>query len=249
MERLDEIARRHDLLLIEDAAHAVGASYRGHPLGSLGSMATVSFHETKSPQCGEGGALLVNRPDLVARAEVIQEKGTDRSRFFRGEIDKYTWQDLGSSYLLSEVAAAFLWGQLEHADPVTAERQRIWQRYDEALEPLEEDGLLRRPIVPPGCVHSGHLYYVLMPTAEARDEMLSALRERGVNAVFHYLPLSSSPGGSRFGRTGGPVPVTADASARLLRLPLWAGLTEAQLDTVIGAVADCARAVSATALA
>jgi dTDP-4-amino-4,6-dideoxygalactose transaminase len=236
MGRIQQIADRHGLVLIEDAAHAISASHNGKPLGSVGQLATFSFHETKNLQCGEGGALLVNDPELVARAEVIQEKGTDRNRFFRGEVDKYTWQDLGSSHLLSEVAAAFLWAQLEHAAEVTAERRAIWDRYYHALAPLEEDGLLRRPVVPTGCVHSGHLFYILLPTGAIRDRMLNELSERGIHAVFHYLPLHASPGGRRFGRLGGPVPVTEDASARLLRLPLWTGLGESRVETVIEAV-------------
>jgi len=234
--RIRGIADRHGLVLIEDAAHSIAASCDGQPLGSVGQLSTFSFHETKNLQCGEGGALLVNDPGLVARAEVIQEKGTDRSRFFRGEVDKYTWQDVGSSYLLSEVAAAFLWAQLENAAEVTAERRAIWDHYYHALAPLEDDGLLRRPVVPPGCVHSGHLFYILLPTGAMRDRVLSELNERGVHAVFHYLPLHASPGGQRFGRVGGPVPVTEDASVRLLRLPLWAGLGESRVETVIEAV-------------
>lgn len=245
MGRIQRIADRHSLIVIEDAAHSLEASYNGRPLGSLGDLATLSFHETKNLQCGEGGALLVNDPGLVARAEVIQEKGTDRSRFFRGEVDKYTWQDTGSSYLLSEVATAFLWAQLERAASITAERRAIWDRYYNALEPLEEEGLLRRPIVPPGCIHSGHLFYVLLPTGETRDQVLQALNESGVHAVFHYLPLHASPGGERFGRIGGPVPVTNDVSTRLLRLPLWMGLGETDIQTVIDAVDVCTRAAVA----
>ena len=221
---------------MEDAAHALEANYRGRPLGSLGQLATFSFHETKNVQCGEGGALVINDPRLVARAEVIQEKGTDRSRFFRGEVDKYTWQDLGSSYLLSEVAAAFLWAQLEHAQEITEERQETWRAYYDALAPLEQEGLLRMPVVPPDCVHSGHLFYVLLPTAESRDEAIRGLADRGVHAVFHYLPLHSSPGGRRFGKLGGPVPVTVDASARLLRLPIWAKMGDERVNHVIQSV-------------
>ena len=246
MGRIRQIADRHDLVLIEDAAHAMEASCDGRPLGSIGHLATLSFHETKNLQCGEGGALLVNDPRLVARAEVVQEKGTDRSRFFRGEIDKYTWQDAGSSYLLSEVATAFLWAQLEHAEEITTERRAIWESYYRALGPLEEEGLLRRPVVPPGCVHSGHLFYVLLPTGELRDRTLQALGERGVHAVFHYLPLHASPGGLRFGRLGGPVPVTEDASGRLLRLPLWAGLGEPAVETVIDAMNSSVRATTSS---
>jgi dTDP-4-amino-4,6-dideoxygalactose transaminase len=236
MGRIERIADRSGLVLIEDAAHAVEASYHGRALGSIGHLATLSFHETKNLQCGEGGALLVNDPALVSRSEVVQEKGTDRSRFFRGEVDKYTWQDVGSSYLLSEVATAFLWAQLEHAAKITRERRAIWDFYFEAFEALEAEGLLRRPTVPAGCLHSGHLFYLLMPDGQLRDRMLVELARRGVHAVFHYLPLHSSPAGRRFGRPGGAVSVTEDVSARLLRLPLWAGLGDSRLEAVIEAV-------------
>jgi dTDP-4-amino-4,6-dideoxygalactose transaminase len=236
MERVSEIATRNNLLVIEDAAHAIEAFYHGQPLGSIGDIATFSFHETKNVQCGEGGALLVNDTQLVERAEIVQEKGTDRSRFFRGEVDKYTWRDTGSSYLLSEVASAFLWAQLEHAEHITEERRSIWSRYFEGLEPLELEGLLRRPIVPAGCEHSGHLFYVLLPTETLRDATLRALTERGIHAVFHYLPLHDSPGGRRYGRLGGAVPTSTETSSRLLRLPLWAGLGEERTEAVIDAV-------------
>lgn len=236
MARIRHIAERHNLIVVEDAAHSIDATYHGRPLGSFGHLATFSFHETKNVQCGEGGALLINDLQLVARAEVIQDKGTDRSRFFRGEVDKYTWQDIGSSYLLSEVASAFLWAQLEHTERITSERRAIWNRYFEALEPLEQEGLLRRPIVPPGCHHSGHLFYLLFPTETWRDHTLRALSERGVHAVFHYLPLHDSPGGQRYGRLGGPVTVSDDISSRLLRLPLWAGLGEERTEAIIDAV-------------
>ncbi len=229
MERIQQIADRHALLVIEDAAHSIEASYHGRPLGSIGHFATFSFHETKNVQCGEGGALIVNDSQFVRRAEVIQEKGTDRSRFFRGEINKYTWQDTGSSYLLSEIATAFLWAQLEHVERITAERLAIWIRYYDALEELEREDLIRRPIIPPGCVHSGHLFYVLLPTGETRDRVIQALARCGVHAVFHYLPLHSSPGGRRFGRLGGPVPITENVSERLLRLPLWVGMSDDQI--------------------
>jgi dTDP-4-amino-4,6-dideoxygalactose transaminase len=244
MERIGQIAAGNDLLVIEDAAHAIEAFYQSQPLGSIGDMATFSFHETKNVQCGEGGALLVNDARLVERAEIIQEKGTDRSRFFRGEVDKYTWRDTGSSYLLSEVASAFLWAQLEHAKHITEERRGVWSRYFEGLEALEHDGLLRRPIVPPDCKHSGHLFYVLLPTETLRDATLQALAERGVHAVFHYLPLHDSPGGRRYGRLGGPVPTCIEASSQLLRLPLWAGLGEERTEAVLEAVNASVRATA-----
>ncbi len=236
MERIQQISERHGLFVIEDAAHSIEAAYRGKPLGSIGHLAAFSFHETKNVQCGEGGALMVNNPELIGRAEVIQEKGTDRSRFFRGEIDKYTWQDVGSSYLLSEVAAAFLWAQLEHAPKITLERRAIWDRYYDAFASLEADGLLRRPIVPPGCQHSGHLFYMLLPTGKNRDEVLQRLLGRGVHAVFHYLPLHSSPAGRRLGKLSAPVPVTDDVTLRLLRLPIWVGMSGQQVDFIVESV-------------
>lgn len=238
MERIMKIARRHELLVIEDAAHALEANYKGRPLGSFGDLSTFSFHETKNVQCGEGGALLVNDERLTERAEIVQEKGTDRSRFFRGAVDKYTWQDVGSSYLLSEIASAFLWAQLEHVERITRERRRVWDRYFQALAPLDEEGLLRRPTVPSDCDHSGHLFYVLLPSEAARDMTLQKLDERGVHAVFHYLPLHDSPAGKRLGVLRHPAPVTSDASSRLLRLPIWNGITEQQIDYVIASVEE-----------
>jgi dTDP-4-amino-4,6-dideoxygalactose transaminase len=236
MERLLGIAERHGLVLIEDAAHALPASWNGRPLGSLGQLSTFSFHETKNVHCGEGGALVINDPDLVARSEIVQEKGTDRSRFFRGETDKYTWQDLGSSYLLSEVSAAFLWAQIEQLDEVTAERRSIWASYHRAFEELEQAGLVRRPVVPPGCEHSGHLYYLLVPRPESRDLLIDALAQDGVKTVFHYVPLHDSPAGRKLGRAAGPTAVATSASERLLRLPLWAGMGPDRVRRVIDAV-------------
>lgn len=224
MEQLRALADEHDLVLIEDAAHSLPGAWNGQPLGSIGHLSTFSFHETKNVHCGEGGALAINDPEMVARAEIIQDKGTDRSRFFRGEVDKYTWQDIGSSYLLSEVCAAFLWAQLEQLDEITDERRAVWSRYHQAFEPLEEAGRLRRPVVPDGCEHSGHLYYLLMHTEADRDEMIKRLGQDGIRSVFHYVPLHDSPAGTRLGRTPGSVSVATSASGRLLRLPLWSGM-------------------------
>ncbi len=237
MAAVMDIAERHGLLVIEDAAHSLLSSLDGRPLGSFGHLATLSFHETKNVHCGEGGALLINDPELVARAEIVQEKGTDRSQFFRGEIGKYTWRDIGSSYLLSEVGSAFLWAQLEHAHAITDARLRIWDRYHDAFEDLEADGLLRRPVVPAGARHSGHLYYVLMNTPQERTAMIEGLAQQGVHGVFHYVPLHDSPAGLRLGRASGDIHVTRDVSDRLVRLPLWVGLEEeGWLDAVIDAV-------------
>jgi dTDP-4-amino-4,6-dideoxygalactose transaminase len=186
--------------------------------------------------CGEGGALLVNDPALTARAELIWEKGTNRRAFLEGLTDKYTWVDLGSSFYPSEISAAFLSAQLEHAEAATAERLRVWHRYHEAFAKLEEAGRVRRPIVPEGCVHNAHMYYLLLAEAEHRAVVLRQLNATGINAVFHYVPLHSSPAGRVFGRTGGPLPVTEALAARLIRLPLWIGLDEDQIDRVVLAV-------------
>jgi dTDP-4-amino-4,6-dideoxygalactose transaminase len=245
MDRIMDIAKRHGLMVVEDAAHSLPGMWHDHQLGAIGHLSTFSFHETKNVHCGEGGALVVNDKDLVARAEIVQEKGTNRAQFFRGQVDKYTWQDIGSSYLLSEVAAAFLWAQLEHLDEVTAERRAIWTHYHDAFSQLELDGLARRPVVPPECSHSGHLYYLLLPEPDQRDGFIDALRARGVHAVFHYVPLHSSPAGLKHGRSADRLPVTEDASARLVRMPIWSGLGSHQVDRVIDAVYEAIGTVAA----
>lgn len=244
MDRILEIAERHRLVVVEDAAHALPGVWRDRQLGSIGHLATFSFHETKNVHCGEGGALVINDENLVERAEIVQEKGTDRARFFRGAVDKYTWQDMGSSYLLSEVAAAFLWAQLEHLDEITAERHGIWMTYHDAFAQLESDDVLRRPTVPPDCRHSGHLYYLLLPEPDLRDSFIAALHDRGVHAVFHYVPLHSSPAGRRLGRTNGDLLITEDVSERLVRLPVWSGLGTRRTDQVIDAVHEAIAAVA-----
>jgi dTDP-4-amino-4,6-dideoxygalactose transaminase len=225
MEAFTSLARARELAVIEDAAQGYGAFYRGHPLGSQADVACLSFHETKNVMCGEGGALLLNRSDWVERAEIIQEKGTDRSKFFRGEVDKYTWVDLGSSYLVSDIGAAFLWAQLEQASEITAKRVALWHVYHEALEELEHDGRLRRPVVPDHCSHNAHMYYVLIEKGIRRDALIAQLMDAGVSAVSHYVPLHSSPAGRRYGRVHGSLEVTDDVSERLLRLPLWVRMT------------------------
>jgi dTDP-4-amino-4,6-dideoxygalactose transaminase len=236
MAEILRIAERYGLTVIEDAAQGLIASYRARPLGSLGHMAAVSFHETKNVMCGEGGALLINDPALTARAELIWEKGTNRRAFQEGLADKYTWVDLGSSFYPSEISAAFLWAQLEHADAATAYRLRVWNRYHEALAKLEEDGRARRPVLPPDCVHNAHMYYLLLAEAGRRPGVLKRLNAAGINAVFHYVPLHASPAGRVFGRTHGPLPVTEALAARLIRLPLWIGLDEGQIEQVVAAV-------------
>ena len=226
MDSIMEIARRHGLLVIEDAAQGLMSTYNGRPLGSIGHMATISFHETKNVISGEGGALLINDPDFAARAEIIREKGTDRSRFFRGEVDKYTWVDIGSSFMPGEVIAAFLWAQLEEAERLTAERQARWRHYHALLKPLEMDGLISRQVVPAECGHNAHMYYVLLAPEFDRQAALAEFKKNGILAVFHYVPLHTSPAGQRYGRSDGTLGTTDALSARLIRLPLWVGLEE-----------------------
>lgn len=233
MDTIMAIADSHGLRVIEDAAQAVLSSYRGRVLGSIGDLGTYSFHETKNVVSGEGGALLVNDPSLTLRAEIIREKGTDRSSFFRGEIDKYTWRDMGSSFLPGELIAAFLWAQLEEAQNLTTQRMACWQYYHKSLETLESDGLLRRPIIPKGCIHNAHMYYILLEKPADREGLLDTFRKHGISSVFHYIPLHSSPAGKRFGRSHGELPVTTRQSNRLVRLPLWAGLLAAEQEKVV----------------
>ena len=225
LDPLIRLARAHDLVVIEDAAQGYGASYRGRPLGTKADVACLSFHETKNVISGEGGALVVNRPEWVERAEVIQEKGTNRSQFFRGQVDKYTWVDVGSSYVVSDIGAAFLWAQLEHGEEITGKRLQIWQWYHEALEDLETEGRIRRPRVPEQCEHNAHMYYVLLEPGTHRDRFIERMADEDVNVVFHYVPLHSSPAGERYGRTHGSLATTDSVSERLVRLPLWVGMT------------------------
>lgn len=232
METIAGIARRHRLLLIEDAAQAIGATYRGRPLGSFGELAALSFHETKNLISGEGGALLVNAPELAARAEIVREKGTNRSAYFRGEVDKYTWVEIGSSFLPSDIIAAFLWAQLEQAEAILARRQALWAKYHAAFEPLERGGRLRRPSVPRDAAQNAHSYFLVLADLASRQRFIDTLRTQGVHAVFHYVPLHSSPAGKKFGRASGSMRVTDSVAERLVRLPLWIGL-ESQQDYVI----------------
>ncbi|WP_433995922.1 dTDP-4-amino-4,6-dideoxygalactose transaminase [Bradyrhizobium genosp. L] len=232
MDAIMTLARRHGLAVVEDAAQGVAADYKGRALGAIGDLGSFSFHETKNVIAGEGGALLVNDPALVQRAEIIREKGTDRARFYRGEIDKYTWQDVGSSYLPSEINAAFLWAQLEQAERITRERVALWQRYHAGLEQLEQRDLLRRPIVPAECRHNGHLYYVLLAPGIDRQTVIRKLKDASISSVFHYVPLHSSPAGRRFARAHGEMSLTTELSERLIRLPMWVGLSESQQQRV-----------------
>jgi dTDP-4-amino-4,6-dideoxygalactose transaminase len=233
MDTIISIAKKYCLKVVEDAAQGVMASYKGRALGSIGDIGTYSFHETKNVISGEGGALLVNDLELAIRAEIIREKGTDRSRFFRGDVDKYTWQEVGSSFLPGEIIAAFLWAQLEEAEKITNERLATWARYHEMLYPLEQKGLIRRPIVPANCQHNAHMYYVLLAPHLDRKKVINRLREKNIFSVFHYVPLHSSPGGMRFGRVSGKLEVTDTQSDRLMRLPMWLGLSFDQQNYVV----------------
>ncbi len=236
MDAVTQFAHRHGLAVVEDNAHGLGATYRGRALGTLGALGTQSFHDTKNVQCGEGGALLVNDPALVGRAEILREKGTNRSRFIRGHVDKYTWVDIGSSLLPSDVLAAFLAGQLECFDEIQDRRQQVWRTYAHALRAWADECGVALPSVPADCVHPAHLFHVVLPSAEDRTAFLGHLRRRDILAVFHYLPLHSSPAGRALGRTSGSCAVTTDLSARLVRLPLFAGLAEAEVEQVVDAV-------------
>ncbi len=235
MDALRAIADRHGLLLIEDAAQAVLSQYRGRPAGSLGHLAAVSFHETKNVIAGEGGALLINDPRFLTRAEILWEKGTNRTALLRGEVDKYTWIDIGSSFLPSELIAAFLWAQLEQADDILERRLRIWETYHKAFAALENEGVIRRPCIPAHCRHNAHVYYLLVDGLATRTSVIEQLKRQDVGAVFHYVPLHSSPAGRRYGRTTDPMIVTNRASDGLVRLPFWLGV-EPFLPRVIAAV-------------
>ncbi len=224
MNPIMEIAQQHNLLVVEDAAQGVNAFYQDRPLGAIGHLACYSFHETKNYTCGEGGALCLNDPRFVERAEILRDKGTNRQKFFRGEVDKYTWVDLGSSFVISEICSAFLYGQLEQMEIITARRQEIWQRYAEGLHALEEANCLRVPTIPAHCRPNYHLFYVLMPTEEQRDALLGHLKNEGIHAVFHYVPLHTSPMGRGFGFQEGDLPVTEELANRLVRLPMFLDL-------------------------
>ena len=236
MDTIMDIAERHNLLVIEDAAQGVMATYKGKALGAIGNMGTLSFHETKNITSGEGGALLINDPMLAERAEIIREKGTNRSQFFRGQVDKYTWVDIGSSYLPGEIIAAFLWAQMEEAENITKKRLDIWQQYHESLLPLESAGKLRRPIISEGCQHNAHMYYILLDSLEQRTALMARLKDESVTSVFHYVPLHNSPAGVKYGRVHGKMTYTEELSDRLLRLPLWIGLTSEDQKLVVSEI-------------
>lgn len=228
MDAIMKIANRHNLIVIEDAAQGIQSKYKGKHLGAIGHLGAYSFHETKNVISGEGGALLINDSVYAQRAEIIREKGTNRSQFFRGQVDKYTWCDLGSSYLPGELIAAFLSAQIEEAELITQRRLAIWDKYHLAFEVLEQKGLLKRPTIPSQCKHNAHMYYLLLPSLRERSLLMEQLKYAGVQSVFHYVPLHSSPFGLKAGRAHGPLDVTNDLSDRLLRLPMWIGLEENQ---------------------
>lgn len=236
MKKIVDIAEANHLLVIEDAAQGLMSTYNGEALGSIGHMAALSFHETKNIISGEGGALLINDARYKERAEIIREKGTNRGQFFRGEVDKYTWVDMGSSYLPSEIIAAFLWAQMEKTESITDRRRDIWVYYHEAFAELEQRGTIRRPIIPSNCQHNAHLYYLLFPDLEKRTKVLNCLKKNNIGAVFHYVPLHSSPAGRRYGKVCGNLNFTEEISERLLRLPLWAGMNKEMADVVINEV-------------
>lgn len=239
MDVIMAIAERHNLFVIEDVAQGIQANYRGRPLGSFGHLGCYSFHETKNIISGEGGALLINEPALGERAEIIREKGTNRSNFFRGKVDKYNWVDLGSSYLPSEVTAAFLFSQLEEAHLITNRRMGIWNRYHAALKPLQKKGRIRCPIIPSHCAHNGHMYYLLLHDLDDRTQFIEAMKTRGVNCAFHYSPLHNSPYGQKVTATHGLLEVTEDLANRIVRLPLWVGLEDDQelvIEAALGAL-------------
>lgn len=229
MDTIMAIAKKHHLAVVEDAAQGVCAWYKGKALGTFGDYGCYSFHETKNFSMGEGGALLIQKPEAIEDAEILREKGTNRSKFFRGQVDKYTWVNSGSSYLPSDMNAAYLWAQLEAADLINADRMSSWNLYRELLTPLEEEGLLTLPTVPEGCEHNAHMFYIKTAALEERTRLIAFLKEQGIQTVFHYIPLHTAPAGQKFGRFFGEDRCTTRESERLLRLPLYYGLKEEQI--------------------
>lgn len=236
MDTILDIARRHNLMVIEDAAQGVMSTYKGKALGTMGDFGCYSFHETKNYSMGEGGALVINNPAYNEKAEILREKGTNRAKFFRGQVDKYTWVDFGDSYLPSELNAAYLWAQLEVADKINDNRLATWNAYYDAFKPLEEKGYIELPSIPVGCVHNAHMFYIKLKDLEARTDFIEALKKDGVNCVFHYIPLHSAPAGHKFGRFDGEDEYTTKESERLVRLPLYYNLTLEDREHVIDSV-------------
>lgn len=244
MDMIMDLASHHRLEVIEDAAQGIMATYKGKPLGSFGSLSALSFHETKNLVSGQGGALLINDKSRVERAEVVWQKGTNRNKFFRGQVDKYTWTDVGSSFTPGEITAAFLWAQLLEADAILERRLKLWTRYHDAFADLESAGKLLRPTVPPHCKSNGHIYYLILPSKQARTALIRELAKESINATFHYVPLHSSPAGRRYGRAIGELKNTDDLSERLVRLPLWVGME----DAIVGVIEAVDRAVRSGSL-
>lgn len=236
MDTIMDIAKRHNLVVVEDAAQGVNAFYKGRALGSIGDYGCFSFHETKNYSMGEGGAIMINRPEQIEDAEIIREKGTDRSRFFRGQVDKYTWVNIGSSFLPSDINAAYLMAQLEMANEINENRLQSWARYNEGLQDLAQEGVIELPYIPEECAHNAHMFYIKTKDMEERKALISYLKERDIAAVFHYVPLHSAPAGLRFGRFHGEDRYTTKESERLLRLPMYYNLSESDQQKVIDAV-------------
>ena len=238
MDTILEIAGRHHLTVVEDAAQGVMSSYKGRALGTLGDFGCYSFHETKNYSMGEGGALLIRDPEKISEAEILREKGTNRSQFFRGQIDKYTWVDYGSSFLPSELNAAYLMAQLDRADEINHARLARWEQYYRLLSPLAAEGRIELPVIPKDCVHNAHMFYIKTRDLEERQALIQALREQGILAVFHYIPLHSSPAGRKFGRFHGEDRYTTRESERLLRLPMYYSLTEENVNDVVSVIEE-----------
>ncbi len=238
MDTIMSIAKKYRLLVLEDAAQGFLSKYKGKYLGTIGAMGAYSFHETKNIISGEGGALLINDTTYIERAEIVREKGTNRNKFFRGEVGKYTWVDIGSSFLPGEIIAAFLFAQFEKATKITKRRIRIWNRYHKSLAKLEEAGLIRRPVVPKECEFNAHLYYILTKNPEIRNQLIDSLKKRGILAIFHYIPLHSSPAGKKYGRSKGKMSVTSLSSETMIRLPLYYGIKEKEVEYVIKSIYD-----------
>lgn len=238
MDTIMDIANRHHLFVIEDAAQGIMASYKGKALGVIGDFGCYSFHETKNLSMGEGGAILIKDAKYIEDAEIIREKGTNRSKYFRGQIDKYTWVNYGSSYLPSDMNAAYLWAQLELAQKITDVRLARWNQYNELLQPLKQRGILELPTVPEGCIHNAHMYYIKTKNIEERTRLIDFLKENGILAVFHYIPLHTAPAGIRFGEFRGEDVYTTKESERLLRLPMFYKLTEAEVEYIVGKVKE-----------
>ena len=238
MDKIMEIANKYNLKVVEDAAQGVGAFYKGKPLGTIGDYGCFSFHETKNYAMGEGGALIAKSKDGYLKAEIIREKGTDRSQFIRGMVDKYTWREIGSSFLPSDILAALLYGQLERFDEIMEKRMSIWNRYNDGFEELERSGKLRRQYIPSHSTHNAHMYYLILNSNKERDELISNLKLKGIIAAFHYIPLHNSPMGKKIGYKEGDLPVTEEYASRLVRLPLWADMSDDEVKFVIDSVKE-----------